>query len=59
MDFAALGADIATEAELALDLDRQIKALDQRIAHHYDQADPQHIALSTPGVGRVLGVRRQ
>jgi hypothetical protein len=57
MDFAALGADIATEAELALDLDRQIKALDQRIAHHYDQADPQHIALSTPGVGRVLAAQ--
>ena len=53
-DFAALGDDIATEAELALDLDRQIKALDKRITSHYDQADPQHMALSAPGVGRVL-----
>jgi len=57
MDFAALGADIATEAELALDLDRQIKALDQRIARHYDQADPQLIALSAPGVGPVLAAQ--
>ena len=65
MDFAALGADnrsaeaggYATEAELALDLDRQIKALDKRIATHYDQADPQHIALSAPGVGRVLAAQ--
>jgi transposase len=57
MDFTALGADIATEAELALDLDRQIKALDKRIAAHYDQVDPDHIALSAPGVGRVLAAQ--
>jgi transposase len=57
MDFTALGADIATEAELALDLDRQIKALDKRIATHYDQTDPEHIALSAPGVGRVLAAQ--
>lgn len=57
MDFAALAADIATEAELALDLDRQIKAIDQRIAAHYDQVDPRHIVLSAPGVGKVLAAQ--
>ena len=55
--FTALGADIATEAELALDLDRQIKTLDKRITSHYEQADPHHIALSAPGVGRVLAAQ--
>jgi transposase len=57
MDFAALAADIATEAELALDLDRQIKAIDQRIAAHYDQVDPRRIVLSAPGVGKVLAAQ--
>jgi hypothetical protein len=57
MGLAARGADIAAEGERALDLDRQIKALDKRIATHYDQADPRHIALSAPGVGRVLAAQ--
>lgn len=57
MDFAALAADIATEAELVLAHDRQIKALDKRIANHYDIADPQYIAFSAPGVSRVLAAQ--
>jgi len=57
MDFAALAADIALEAELALDLDRQIKAIDKRIATYYDKADPEHIALSAPGVGQILAAQ--
>lgn len=54
MDFAELGADIATEAEQALFLTRQIKELDERIANLYADADPDGIVASTPGVGPVI-----
>ena len=53
MDFDALAADIAVEARLALTLSDEIKALDKRIAEHYEQVDPDGIVRSVPGVGRV------
>ncbi|MFQ6540321.1 MULTISPECIES: IS110 family transposase, partial [Aphanothece] len=46
MDFEALSADIALEAELALDLDRQIDAIEERIWDYYCEADPEQILLS-------------
>jgi hypothetical protein len=49
-----LAADIATEASLALELARQIARLDERIFDHYGDADPDHILLSVPGVGKIL-----
>jgi transposase len=53
MDFDALAADIAVEARLALALSEEIKLLDKRIAKAYEQADPDGILRSVPGVGRV------
>lgn len=54
LDYEALAADIATEASLALELSRQIARLDERIFDHYCDADPDHILLSVPGVGKIL-----
>ncbi|MDA3660414.1 transposase, partial [Mycobacterium xenopi] len=54
MDFAELSADIAHEAEQALFLTRQIKAIDERIANLYTDADPQGIVASAPGVGPTI-----
>jgi hypothetical protein len=48
-DFEALPADIALEAELALDLDRQIDAIEERIWDDYCEADPEQM-LTSPGV---------
>ncbi len=53
MDFDALAADIAIEARLALAVTDEIKALDKRIAELYEQADPDGIVRSAPGVGRI------
>jgi transposase len=53
MDFDALAADIAVEARLALALSEEIKTLDKRIAHLYEQVDPDGIVRSAPGVGKV------
>jgi Transposase IS116/IS110/IS902 family/Fatty acid desaturase len=54
LDYEALAADIATEASLALELSRQIARLDERIFDYYCDADPDHILLSVPGVGKIL-----
>ena len=54
MDFAELAADIAAEAEQARFLTEQIEDLDERIANLYDQADPDAIIASAPGVGPVV-----
>ena len=53
IDFAELAADIAVEAEQAQVLTEQIEDLDERIANLYDQADPDAIIASAPGVGPV------
>jgi transposase len=57
LDFAALAADIALEARLALDLTREIKELGARIAVMYEQADPDGIVLSAPGVAITLAAQ--
>lgn len=57
LDFAGLSSDIALEARLALDLTREIKALSARIAAMYDQADPDGIVLSAPGVATTLAAQ--
>jgi len=57
IDFEALGADIALEADLALQLDHQIRAIDQRIKSHYQRADPDLIVQSIPGLGPVLAAQ--
>lgn len=54
IDFAELAEDIAVEARLVLQLNDEIDALDDRIATHYEAADPNGIVLSAPGVGPVL-----
>lgn len=53
LDFAELAADIAVEAEQAQVLTEQIEDLDERIANLYDEADPEGIIASAPGVGPV------
>ena len=55
MDFDALAADVAVEARLALALSDEIKQLDARIADLYEQADPEGIVRSAPGVGKITG----
>ncbi|MDP8930809.1 MAG: IS110 family transposase [Actinomycetota bacterium] len=57
LDYDALAADIAVEATLALELSRQIARLDERIFDLYCEADPDHIVLSTPGVGKILAAQ--
>ncbi|MGZ4710218.1 MAG: IS110 family RNA-guided transposase [Acidimicrobiales bacterium] len=54
IDFDELAADIAAEVRLMRGLDTEITALDQRIANLYDQADPNGIVASAPGIGPVL-----
>lgn len=54
LDYEALAADIAVEANLALQLCQQIARLDERIFDLYCEADPDHIVLSAPGVGKIL-----
>jgi len=55
IDFAELAADIATEAEQAQVLTRQIADLDERIANLYTEADPEGFIGSAPGIGPVTG----
>jgi hypothetical protein len=57
MDFGALAADIALEAQLALELTAQIDKLEERISVFYKQADPQQILMTVPGVGPVLAAQ--
>jgi transposase len=54
LNFAELGEDLAGEARLALQLTHEIDALDDRIAVLYDDADPDGIIVSGPGLGPVL-----
>lgn len=53
IDFAELAADIAVEAEQAQVLTEQIEDLEERIANLYEQADPDGLVASAPGVGPV------
>lgn len=54
MDFAALAADIAVEAEQALQLTEQLDTLKTRLTQLYVQADPDQIVITAPGVGPIL-----
>ncbi|HUS62563.1 MAG TPA: IS110 family transposase [Acidimicrobiales bacterium] len=54
IDFAELAADIASEVRVMRHLDAEIAALDTRIASLYDDADPNGIVRSAPGVGPIL-----
>jgi hypothetical protein len=54
LDFDELAADIQSEAEVALELCRQIKEIDRRIADLYDEVDPDHVAETVPGIGAIL-----
>lgn len=54
VDFAELGEDIGIEARLIRQLGEEIDALEDRIATHYEAADPGGIIASAPGVGDVL-----
>lgn len=54
IDFAELADDIAVEARLVRQLELEIDTLDDRIAVHYQAADPAGIVASAPGVGPVL-----
>lgn len=53
IDFDALADDLAAEARVALAVTAEIKTLDRRIAKLYEQADPDQIVRSAPGVGQV------
>ena len=61
LDFEALAADIADQAEQARDLRARIRKLEARIAPLAEQADPDGIIASAPGVGptwrAVIGAR--
>ncbi len=57
LDYEALAADIAAEANVALELSRQIARLDERIFDLYCEADPDHIVMSAPGVGKILAAQ--
>jgi transposase len=57
MDFDALAADIAVEANLALVLTEHIHGLDERISDLYAEADPAGVVISTPGVGDVIAAQ--
>ncbi|SNY66808.1 IS110 family transposase [Paractinoplanes atraurantiacus] len=51
LDFTELAQDLAGEARLALQLNTEIDALDDRISVLYDDADPTAILTTVPGLG--------
>ena len=56
-DFDQLAEDIAVEARLALSLGDEVAALEERIAILLEEADPETIVTSAPGVGAVTGAQ--
>ena len=54
IDFTELAHDIASEVRVLRLLDDEITAADKRIAVLYDEADPEGIVRSAPGLGPVL-----
>jgi transposase len=54
IDFAELAEDIGVEARQVRALSSEIDQLDDRIAAHYQAADPTGIVASAPGLGPVL-----
>ncbi|XVU20795.1 IS110 family transposase [Actinoplanes sp. CA-054009] len=51
LDFTELAQDLAGEARLALHLNLEIDALDDRISVLYDDADPTGLLTTVPGLG--------
>ncbi len=56
-DFDQLAEDIAVEARIALSLGEDVAALGERIAILLEEADPEAIVTSAPGVGAVTGTQ--
>ena len=54
LDFDELADDIVIEVRLIKALDAEIAALDDRIEALYEQADPDGIVASAPGIGVTL-----
>lgn len=54
IDFAELAEDVAVEARLISQINGEIDTLEDRIAAHYEAADPAGIVASAPGVGPTL-----
>jgi len=54
LDFAELAEDIASEVRVINSLGAEIAAIDDRIAVLYQQADPDGIVRSAPGLGVTL-----
>ena len=57
LDYQQLAEDIAVEARLALYLTQEIAALDERIALQFEEADPNAILTSAPGIGAITGAQ--
>jgi transposase len=51
LDFTELACDLTGEARLALQLSTEIDTLDDRIGVLYDDADPDGLFVSAPGLG--------
>lgn len=54
LDFAELAEDIAAEVRLIRALDTEIAAIEERIEPLYDEADPNGIVISAPGIAVTL-----
>lgn len=54
LDFAELAEDIAAEVRVIRALDAEIAAIEERIEPLYDEADPNGIVVSAPGLAVTL-----
>lgn len=54
LDFAELAEDIAVEVRVIKGLDTELEAIEDRIDALYDDADPNGIVRSAPGLGATL-----
>ncbi len=54
LDFAELAEDIAVEARVIRGLDTEIAAIEDRVEALYDEADPNGIVASAPGLATTL-----
>lgn len=57
LDYEELAEDIAVEARLALYLTEELHELDERIALQLQEADPDAIVTSAPGIGAITGAQ--
>lgn len=54
LDFAELAEDIAAEVRLIRALDAELDTIEERIEPLYDEADPNGIVISAPGIAVTL-----